>query len=302
MRRAAEPDDFYLKFSLLVFFCKRIISSPCRRRPVAQAARTSSRGREQGTVLCNRTNKRLFLDEFGRSRQSHRTMKVHWFQHVPFEGLGALEGWLLARGHTLACTRFYAGDAPPSTPDGFDWLIVMGGPMNVYQHRDHSWLAPEKRLIRDAVAAGKRVLGVCLGAQLIADVLGGKVYQNGEREIGWFPVRAVPAGAGSPFEFPSETLVLHWHGDTFSPPPGSVWLAESAACAHQAFAVGPRVLGLQFHLEMNPVDVSRIAQACSEDFAPGPYVQSAGELIAHAGKNGAAAALLERFLTVLEQG
>jgi len=135
--------------------------------------------------------------------QSFQAMKIHWFQHVPFEGLGALEGWLLARGHALTCTRFHAGDAPPQSPDGFDWLIVMGGPMNVYQYRDHPWLPAEKRMICETIAAGKRVLGICLGAQLIADALGGKVYQNDEREIGWFSIRAGPvcpvgAGAGCP--------------------------------------------------------------------------------------------------------
>ena len=110
-------------------------------------------------------------------------MKVHWFQHVPFEGLGAIEEWLLSRGHTLSCTRLYANEAPPVNSHGVDWLIVMGGPMNVYEYRAHPWLRSEKHLIREAITAGKRVLGICLGAQLIADVLGGKVYQNGEREI-----------------------------------------------------------------------------------------------------------------------
>jgi GMP synthase-like glutamine amidotransferase len=234
--------------------------------------------------------------------QSFQAMKIHWFQHVPFEGLGALEGWLLARGHALTCTRFHAGDAPPQSPDGFDWLIVMGGPMNVYQYRDHPWLPAEKRMICETIAAGKRVLGICLGAQLIADALGGKVYQNDEREIGWFSIRAVAEGSGSAFGFPRETLAFHWHGDTFSLPPGSTWLAESAGCAHQAFAIGSQVLGLQFHLEMSPADIGRIVQACSDDLAPGRYVRSAQELVARAPEGRAAAALLDRLLTVLEQG
>jgi GMP synthase-like glutamine amidotransferase len=229
-------------------------------------------------------------------------MKVHWLQHVPFEGLGTMEAWLRARGHTLACTRLHAGEVPPADATGFDWLIVMGGPMNIYQHRDHLWLLPEKRLIGAAAAAGKRVLGICLGAQLIADALGGKVFQNAEREIGWFPVRAVTAGAASRFAFPPETTVLHWHGDTFSLPPGSTWLAESEGCAHQAFAAGPRVLGLQFHLEMTAADISRIAQACADELVPGRYMQPAEKLAAGAETHGPAAeALLERLLAALEQ-
>jgi GMP synthase-like glutamine amidotransferase len=230
-------------------------------------------------------------------------MEIHWFQHVPFEGLGAIEGWLLARGHTLTCTRFYAGESAPATVDGFDWLVVMGGPMNIYQYRDHPWLRAEKRVIRDAVAAGKRVLGVCLGAQLIADALGGKVYQNTEREIGWFPITAVPEGRGSPFEFPAESTVFHWHGDTFSLPPGGVWLARSEACEHQAFAVGARVLGLQFHLEMTPDDVARIARECAYELVASRYVRPAGEIIAAAPAQAAGtAALLDRVMGGLERG
>jgi GMP synthase-like glutamine amidotransferase len=228
-------------------------------------------------------------------------MKVHWFQHVPFEGLGLIEGWLLARGHSLSCTRFYAGEAPPAAGE-FDWLVVMGGPMNVYQYREHPWLGPEKRIIGEAVAAGKRVLGLCLGAQLIADALGGKVYQNGEREIGWFPVRAVPAGAASPFLLPPETSVFHWHGDTFSLPPGSTWLAESDGCAHQAFAVGSLVLGLQFHLEMTSVEISRILLACADQLTAGRYIQPVDKMIAHSKGSGAAAALLDRLLSIVENG
>ena len=228
-------------------------------------------------------------------------MKIHWFQHVPFEGLGAMEGWLTARGHTLACTRFYAGETAPTTVDGFDWLIVMGGPMNVNQYRDFPWLKAEKRVIRDAVAAGKRVLGVCLGAQLIADALGGKVYQNEEREIGWFPVMAVPEGKESPLAFPAETVVFHWHGDTFSLPPGGVWLARSEACEHQAFAVGARVLGLQFHLEMTPDDVARIAKECADELTAGKYVQSAQAMVARAKLETAPGVLMEALLTRLER-
>jgi GMP synthase-like glutamine amidotransferase len=228
-------------------------------------------------------------------------MRVHWFQHAPFEGLGLIEGWLQARGHTLTCTRLYAGEPPPATPDEFDWLIVMGGPMNIYQYRDHPWLRLEQRLIAAAVREGKRVLGICLGAQLIADALGGKVYQNAEREIGWFPVFAMPDGAASPFTLPHETLVLHWHGDTFSLPPGSIWLAASAGCAHQAFSVGHRVLALQFHVEMSSTDIARITAACADELTPGKYIQTAAEITAP-GRVNTAAGLLDRLLGIMEEG
>lgn len=231
-------------------------------------------------------------------------MKVRCFQHVPFEGLGLIASWLHARGHEVSFTRWWAGDAAPGLDD-YDWLIVMGGPMNVYQHRDHPWLVAEKAALATAFAAGKRVLGVCLGAQLIADVLGGKVVQNAEREIGWWPVRAAAISAdaaGARYAFPAFTQVLHWHGDTFSLPSGATRLAESAACAQQAFAWGERVLGLQFHLEMGAEAVEEIAAACADELkGGGRWVQDAKAISAGAREHGAAAeALLAKLLGAME--
>jgi GMP synthase-like glutamine amidotransferase len=231
-------------------------------------------------------------------------MKVRCFQHVPFEGLGLIEPWLRARGHEIATTRWWAGETAPSPAD-YDWLIVMGGPMNVYQHRDHPWLVAEKAALSVAFAAGKRVLGVCLGAQLIADVLGGKVAQNREREIGWWPLRATALGAdaaGGRYAFPAFTHVLHWHGDTYSLPPGATRLAESAACAQQAFAWGERVLGLQFHVEMDAAAISAIATGCADELKDGGrWVQDAESLVRGAHDHGPAAeALLHRLLAAME--
>lgn len=231
-------------------------------------------------------------------------MKVRCFQHVPFEGLGLIEPWLRARGHEISFTRWWAGDPAPEVDD-YDWLVVMGGPMNVYQHRDHPWLVAEKAVLGSAFAAGKRVLGVCLGAQLIADVLGGKVVQNPEREIGWWPVRAVPVADHAPgagYAFPAHTTVLHWHGDTFSLPPGATRLADSVGCAQQAFAWGERVLGLQFHLEMDAAAVAAIAAGCADELTGGGrWVQSAAALAEGAREHGAAGeALLHRLLAAME--
>lgn len=231
-------------------------------------------------------------------------MKVRCFQHVPFEGLGLIDPWLRGRGHEISHTRWWAGDPAPEVDD-YDWLVVMGGPMNVYQHRDHPWLVAEKYALSSAFASGKRVLGVCLGAQLIADVLGGKVVQNPEREIGWWPVRAVRVAAdaaGARYAFPAHTTVLHWHGDTFSLPPGATRLAESAGCAQQAFAWGERVLGLQFHLEMDAPAVAAIAEGCGDELAGGGrWVQPAAALAAGAREHAApATALLHRLLGAME--
>jgi GMP synthase-like glutamine amidotransferase len=231
-------------------------------------------------------------------------MKVHWFQHVEFEGLGLIESWLRARCHELSTTRWWAGEVAGAEAEAAEWLIVMGGPMNIYQHRDHPWLIAEKAAISAAVARGARVLGVCLGAQLIADVLGGKVMQNAEREIGWWPVRAVAEGAASRYVFPPEATVLHWHGDTFTLPPGAVRLAASEGCAQQAFAVGERVLGLQFHLEMGAAAVTAIASACADELTPARrWVQSAETITNGAYEHAQAASkLLAKLLAAMERG
>jgi GMP synthase-like glutamine amidotransferase len=234
-------------------------------------------------------------------------MKIRVFQHVEFEGLGLIEPWLRARGHEIEVTRWWAGELA-SADDDAEWLIVMGGPMNIYQHRDYPWLVAEKAAIAAACGAGKRVLGVCLGAQLIADVLGGKVMQNAEREIGWWPVRGVAAaeaavgGCAMRYAFPLEMMVLHWHGDTFTLPPGATRLAESDGCAQQAFAWGERVVGLQFHLEMSGGAVRDIAAACADELAAGGrWVQTAEQIQAGAYEHAQAASKhLAKLLAAME--
>lgn len=178
-------------------------------------------------------------------------MRVHWLQHAEHEDLAAIQPWLSAHGHETRGTCLHAGDALPST-DAFDALIVMGSPMNIYDHALHPWLVPEKQLIRRALDGGKRGLGICLGAQLVADQLGGPVTRNRDPEIGWHPVTLTAAGRESPFfrKMPESFPVLHWHGDTFVLPPGALHLAISEACDQQAFSFDQgRVLGLQFHPE-----------------------------------------------------
>jgi GMP synthase-like glutamine amidotransferase len=203
-------------------------------------------------------------------------MRIHSLEHQPGEGPAKIADWAAARGHTLNRTALYADEAPPAL-GAFDLLVIMGGGMNIYQHRDHPWLVTEKEFLRQAIAARKPVLGICLGAQLLADVLGGKVYQNPEKEIGWFPV-TFRDRAGLFAKFPESMNVMHWHGDTFDLPPGARLVAESAGCPHQAFVWGDRVVGLQFHLEMGAVNVADLAQVSVEDLTPGRFVQSAAQL------------------------
>jgi len=204
-------------------------------------------------------------------------MRLHSLEHQPAEGPAKIADWAAARGHTLTRTALYASEAPPAL-DSFDLLVIMGGGMNIYQHRDHPWLVAEKEFLRRAIDAGKPILGICLGAQLLADVLGGKVYQNPEKEIGWFPVNFLDRSA--PFAaFPETMNVMHWHGDTFSLPPGARRVADSIGCPQQAFVWGDRVVGLQFHLEMGAVNVADLANVAAEDLTPGRFVQSAEQLL-----------------------
>ena len=209
-------------------------------------------------------------------------MRVHWLQHAEFEDLGCIAPWLAAKGHSVSGTRLHAGETPPE-PAAFDALIVMGGPMNIYEYAAHPWLRGEKAAIRAAVDAGKRVLGVCLGAQLLADVLSGPVTRNADSEIGWFPLHLTAAGRASPFfaDLPDRFTGFHWHGDTYALPPGAECLASSEGCAQQAFALGPHVLGLQFHLEVTRPNAEEWFR--HEQPQAARYVQTPEQILAQRG-------------------
>ena len=204
-------------------------------------------------------------------------MKIQVLQHVPFEGPGSMVGWLAARRVEVGITRLFAGDALPRASE-VDGLIAMGGPMSVNDEDKLDWLRPEKQLVRDAVSRGMPVLGVCLGAQLIASALGARVYPGPAKEIGWFPIRGI-SGVAPAFQFPAEHVAFHWHGETFDLPPGAVRLASSAGCDNQAFQVGSRTLALQFHLETTPASAAALVENCRDELVPGPYVQKESELL-----------------------
>jgi GMP synthase-like glutamine amidotransferase len=206
-------------------------------------------------------------------------MRAHTLQHVPFEGLGSIEPWLRAAGYQITSTRFFESTDLPA-PDAIDLLIAMGGPMSVNDEAEHPWLVPEKRLIRDCVRAGKAVLGVCLGAQLIASAMGAKVQRHHTKEIGWFPIQAVRSNASSTFRFPSSVDVFHWHGETFDLPPDATLLARSEACENQAFQLGRSVIGLQFHLETTPESARDIVAHCRGELVPAKYVQTEAAILA----------------------
>lgn len=200
-------------------------------------------------------------------------MRVHCLQHVPYEGPGRIVPWLRARGCQLTRTRLWETDALPE-PATVDFLVVMGGPMSVNDHDEHPWLAAEKALVRRLIEDGKAVLGVCLGAQMIASAMGADVYPAAEKEIGWFPIEGLDAAPGAKVRFPKSVEVFHWHGETFDLPAGAVRLARSEVCENQAFQLGRSVVGLQFHLETTPEGVRDMVEHGRGELRPGRYVQS----------------------------
>jgi len=206
-------------------------------------------------------------------------MHIHWLQHVPFEELGEIERWTVRQGHTLSCTRLFAGDLLPDL-DAFKMLVIMGGPMGIYDEQEYPWLIQEKAFLRAAVEAKKAVIGICLGAQLLADVLGASVTANKDKEIGWFPINRTNGIPTALKEFlPEKQTVFHWHGDTFSLPKNALHLYSSAGCRNQAFLYMDRVLALQFHLETTPESAQSLVENCRHELASGPWIQTEEQIL-----------------------
>jgi len=199
-------------------------------------------------------------------------VKISVLQHAAFEGPGEIATWAGRRGHSVSVTHLYRGDALPA-PDAFDLLVVMGGEMNIYQYRDWPWLKPESAFIKSALERGKRVIGICLGAQLIADALGARVVQNAQIELGWFPITWSHEAREFFPELPAASSVLHWHGDTFGLPPGAARLAVSEGCPEQGYVIHNKCLGLQFHMEVDRKLVAEYVEGQVEWYE-GPWVQT----------------------------
>lgn len=202
-------------------------------------------------------------------------MRVAVLQHVPFEGAGSILSWAKKRKALITVVRLYESVTLPM-PGQFDVLIVLGGPMSANDEKDLPWLRKEKQLIANTIREGKPILGVCLGAQLMASALGARVYQEKQKEIGWFTVYSAGNIAG--FRFPEKLKAFHWHGETFDLPIGAVRLASSDACVNQAFQMGNRAIGLQFHLETTPENVDSLVQNCHAELTIAPGIQTETEL------------------------
>lgn len=201
--------------------------------------------------------------------------------HVPFEGPGVMADWFLEKGHQLEYTRFYKDDPLPEASK-VDLLIVMGGPMNVFDYHMHSWMQEEIEWVGDFIRSGKPVLGICLGAQIIAAALGEEVYPGPEKEIGWFNLQFLPSlGEFRIFnDLPVMRKAFHWHGDTFNIPKGAVRIARSQLFPNQGFIFDRRVVALQFHLEVTPESVEALVDNCRDELVEASFIQSSEEILA----------------------
>ncbi len=203
------------------------------------------------------------------------TLKIHYLQHVPFETPGEILNWAKERNYPVEGTLVFDGETLPDLNE-FDLLFVMGGPMGVHDEESHPWLREEKSFLKQAIASDKTIVGICLGAQLLAHVLGASVRKNIVKEIGWFPVSLTPIGWDSAIfgKLPATFEALHWHGDTFEIPENGFHIASSEACANQAFIVDNRLIGLQFHLEIDREGLKRLVHHCGNELLEdGEYVQ-----------------------------
>lgn len=198
--------------------------------------------------------------------------------HAAFEGPGSIAHWASRRNVSFAELALYKNTPFPALEE-FSALIVMGGPMSVHDESDYPWLVAEKQFIAQAIAAGKKVLGICLGAQLIAHVMGAEVSKNTYPEIGWFPIRFTEQALARQ-EFPAELTVIHWHGDTFAIPQGYTLLASSEACQNQGFlSPNGQVLGLQFHMELDRAAMQIFIEQSGDELIQQRYVNTPAQLL-----------------------
>jgi GMP synthase (glutamine-hydrolysing) len=195
-------------------------------------------------------------------------------RHVPFEDLGLLGPLLAERDHEIRYVEAPTADLVKLDALAPDLLVVLGGPIGVYENDRYPFIDAEVALLTRRLAAGKPTLGICFGSQLMAKALGARVYASGVKEIGWAPVELTSEGATSCLRHLA-TAVLHWHGDTFDLPVGAVRLASTAACRNQAFRAGRHALGLQFHAEAHGPQLEAwfVGHACEIAGTPTVSVQ-----------------------------
>ncbi|MFN8438631.1 MAG: type 1 glutamine amidotransferase [Cytophagales bacterium] len=205
-------------------------------------------------------------------------MRIHYLMHHPDEGLGSIQEWVTQENVTISVTKFYEDFYSLPQLEMFDALIIMGGPQSVYEEEQYPWLKIEKQFIVNCIDAGKKIIGICLGSQFLAELLGGRVYANAQKEIGWFDVTFTDYARDTIFPGLHTTKVFHWHGDTFELPPQAMLLASSEATKNQAFIWKNQCLGLQFHFEVNEKAINGMNCAFDHELVKAQYVQTDVEI------------------------
>ena len=228
-------------------------------------------------------------------------MNIHYLQHIEAETPGAILDWAGSKHHPVKGTKLYKQFRFPSLSD-FDWLFVMGGPMGVYEDKRYPWLRDEKIFIEKAIKAGKIVIGICLGSQVIAEVLGSKVYQGLIKEIGWYPVNLTEKAQNSPLfnKFEHSEIVFHWHGDTYDLPKDVTHLAGNQVYESQAYSYNNQVFGFQFHIEFTPKIIKSLIKIQPHELTRGPYVQSEKDILSKLNNTERNNHLMISFLDTLE--
>jgi GMP synthase-like glutamine amidotransferase len=208
-------------------------------------------------------------------------MHIHCLQHVSFENPGTILEWISENNHTISYTLFFEENPILPNIDSFDALLILGGYMNVNDEENFLWLKPEKVFIKQVIEANKKIFGICLGSQLLANVLGAKVKKGIQKEIGFFPIEfSSELNNNSIFKhFQNKTTVFHWHNDTFEIPEKAVRIASSVASENQGFMIENRILAFQFHIEIDEEIIEALIKNEPEELTEkGNYIQNANEI------------------------
>jgi GMP synthase-like glutamine amidotransferase len=210
-----------------------------------------------------------------------KKIRIRCLMHVPFEGPGVIADWATSHNHRMEYTRLYEGDSLPAA-SRVDMLIIMGGPMDVFDFHMHPWMQEEIEWTTRFIQSGKPVLGICLGAQIIATALGASVNPGKEKEIGWHNLQFLSAMGDYKIceDLPSPRKVFHWHGDTFPIPEGATRIASSKAFPNQGFIYNRNIMALQFHLEVTPSGVKELMDHCRDELIRAPHIQTEKEILA----------------------
>lgn len=223
-----------------------------------------------------------------------KPIRIHYLQHVPFEGTGYIAQWARKKGHLLTGTHLYNDEQFPDINE-IDWLIIMGGPMSANDTESIVWLQPEKDFIAKAISANKKLIGICLGAQLIASALGSRVYQNNQKEIGWFPVNN-PDENNFILDRNEVLPVFHWHGETFDLPENAKLLLSSEGCTNQAYIIDNHILGIQFHFEVTHETLEQMLTFGKDELTGGKYIQTEETIVSNAHYIGPSNKKMEQIL------